>query len=268
MNSENLRLMAYWIIQRELLRTSPREVTDKNINGYRYCNVRREDDRGTKALASGWRTTYTDNPKVAAIMALARLLNRPSTYRLIDTVGGPLAPQEWVPLLKNQTGPVFGSAYLVTTCGARGVSKIDWVYRIFQELLSLDLRAGDCEKLYRHIASVYGMGSFLSAQVVADAKFTEFYRGLPDFSSFAKIGPGSSQGLKYLGLGGTDSGFINDLTLVNESLYSLGVWADIGFAPSMQDLQNCLCEFSKFFRITHNLPGRRRPYKPTLTEGV
>ena len=76
--------------------------------------------------------------------------------------------------------------------------------------------------------------------------------------------PGSKKGLEY----------IFDRP-INEKNYQYHMEALMAALPDdiramklhAQDLQNCLCEFSKYWRYIHKVPGRKRIYHGTSTMG-
>ena len=66
--SENIQQLQQFIIERENIRLrkeagDPRPwTTDPILAAKSFCNVRREDDRGTKWLATNWRESHQDDP--------------------------------------------------------------------------------------------------------------------------------------------------------------------------------------------------------------
>jgi hypothetical protein len=100
------------------------------------------------------------------------------------------------------------------------------------------------------------MGSFMAAQVVADLKNTKFLGDAEDYWSWAAPGPGSLNGLEAC-IGRR----VVNVAQFNIEINALYARIKPYLKPHvpmlhMQDLQNCLCEFSKFERT---LWGRGRP---------
>jgi alpha-glutamyl/putrescinyl thymine pyrophosphorylase clade 1 len=105
--------------------------------------------------------------------------------------------------------------------------------------------------------TVKGLGSFLCGQIIADLKNDRYLVGAPDWHTFSVIGPGSKKGLDILFNGGTTSvNYQPRLLELQDSLPEEIHRMEI----HNQDLQNCLCEFSKYHRYLHNEEGRRRYY--------
>jgi hypothetical protein len=48
---------------------------DPVLQQFRFCNIRREDDRTTREIAALWREPYKAHPDVWFAMAVARLVN-------------------------------------------------------------------------------------------------------------------------------------------------------------------------------------------------
>lgn len=59
-------------------------TTDSIISGNRFCNVRREDDRVTRWVATHWRNDDLDNWFAMAVVRLA--INRIATMRDIVSI--------------------------------------------------------------------------------------------------------------------------------------------------------------------------------------
>jgi hypothetical protein len=78
-----LERMAYWIEEREAIRLkreageSKPWTQDPILLGYRFCNVRRMDDRVSRWLLENWYQPYLDHPSMLVNVALARFINNP-----------------------------------------------------------------------------------------------------------------------------------------------------------------------------------------------
>ena len=95
----------------------------------------------------------------------------------------------------------------------------------------------------------------MAGQIVADLKNDRYLADAEDWWTFAVMGPGSKKGLDYIFEGATTERNFTD------RLKALAVLTQ-GKIPNlhMQDLQNTLCEFSKYVRIKNGTRGRSRPY--------
>ncbi len=263
--------MVYWITEREEMRKRKElgvGVThdfrfgfsnDPYMGRVRYCNVRREDDAVTKWLAVNWR------PKHHAVweIVLARMINyTPSLQELNCSVvwdGGLPSVSHYLKERRRRGEKVFTSAYTISTCG-QSMDKIDYVMgvvdavRDFENNRVLPWEAPPepitLAGAHSWLTQINGLGSFLSAQVIADLKNTAGHslQDAPDWRTWAAPGPGSLRGLEaYFGARVTPSGFAPALAQA---------WEEVRprLSPDlhnlhMQDFQNCMCEFSKYIRV-------------------
>ena len=82
--------LLYWIHEREAARLrraagkSPPWTDDPILQEWSFCNVRREDDRVTRWIATNWRGPKCDDPDLWFAMVLARFVNLPETLAEID----------------------------------------------------------------------------------------------------------------------------------------------------------------------------------------
>lgn len=250
--------LVYWITEREKVRKNkesgkPRLWSDDPIfNCYHFCNVRREDDRGTKEIRAVVDSNELEWVQLPAVYTAARLLNNADSLQLLLSGG-------WAALKKHREmgGKVFHVAYVVSTCGQR-MDKLDYVARVVEHVVNLYIPSSSCEAAYLTLLSVDGLGTFLAAQIVADLKNDRYLADAPDFDTFSSMGPGSKKGLDHIfGGGTTNSNYERSMSLLEEELPPEIKAMNL----HRQDLQNCLCEFSKYIRYCDNLPGRRRAYR-------
>ena len=275
--------LSYWICARETMRLR-HAAGDKNYDyGYsddplmgsiRYCNVRREDDKVTKWLAQNWRPQYHEVWQIL----LARLINNvPTLARLRVLMEYPDALDSVRSHLKalRQDGPIFGSAYTVSTNG-HSMDKVDYIidrvvaparqvtpkmpYGLMPEAFgdqgaSITLASAN-EWL---VGMLNGVSTFMSGQIIADLKNTAGHplQNAPDWHTWAAPGPGSLRGLSaYWNRPISPAGFTAALR---------GAWEEVRpLLPvelhdlHMQDFQNCMCEFSKYMRAKNGGHVRNR----------
>ena len=258
MDKEMLDTFVYFVNERENVRirraagTLPSWTMNQILRDYHFCNIRREDDRGTKEIRAVVKAHDLHVTQLPATYTLARLLNSAASLdvALHEGIHG-------LKKLRDQSGAkIFNTAYVVSTAGER-IDKLDYVERLTKAVRDLDVPRTSLRKGFEALRTVSGLGSFLAGQVIADLKNDRYYdqHTTPDWYTFAVMGPGSKKGLDFIyGGGTTERNFearISGLDLVTS-----------GKIPSVhrQDLQNCLCEFSKYVRYQQGLPGRRRKY--------
>lgn len=233
---------------------------------FRFCNVRREDDRVTRWIAENYRVPFQDDPNVWFAMVVARLLNLPESLEAVkEAVLPKFNPAQFRRILhkrRDMGDKNFNAAYIVSTNG-RPMDKVDylilevltplWARRKYlaEELPTLPLVG-----IHSLLGQFNGMGSFMAAQVVADLKYVPQYTGTADWHTFAASGPGSRRGLnRVLGrdketpFGGEGSW----RALLAELRAALLPKLPKGLRDlHAQDVQNCLCEFDKYERIRNN----------------
>ena len=262
-------LLAYWINERENIRhlkymENFKPWSDDPIFQKTYfTNVHREDDKVTKFIRK-WvqEERGKDASQVVFNLIACRLINWPDTiehmgyWNLFD-------PEMFKSIVLLKEGKVWGSAYIVSTCGQR-IDKVTYMAELLAEI-QYKLRddrhkispVQSCKEAHKYLLGVRGLSDFMAAQIVADIKHTPGM-GLcssPDFYTFAKPGPGSLRGLAwYFELDKVRKG---DFTsLINQVHEDLALDDDF----EMQDLQNCLCEFDKYMRIKNGTGRSKRLY--------
>lgn len=261
-----LSLFWYWIREREAIRLRKEAgddhpwSKDQILNTYHFCNVRREDDRGTKELRAVVRK-YLNGVSVEKFLpwayTLARLFNKSETLDLILRSDG-----EWweeLKCLQDSGIKIFHTAYLVSTCGM-SMSKVDYVYDLAKHVAKLSVPRTGLQAAHTVLMSINGLGSFMAGQVVADLRNDRYLTpaSVYEATHWSAWGPGSKKGLNLIFGPGTQPGTYQARIM---ELYKV-MPADINnMGIHAQDLQNCLCEFSKYIRHLDNLGGRNRYYE-------
>lgn len=274
-DSKPIERFVYWISERERIRKRKEAkktpfTQDPILRKYRFCSVKREDDRVTRWVATNWRRV--DDPYVWHAMIIARFINWPATLKYCEyPEPWPMRADNFSNRLKEMEScgsRIFTGAYIVSTNGATG-SKVDHVLRLFErswdDLHKKIHKQKTCQAFYETLRSVNGIGSFMAAQVVADVKYTDMLRKAPDWMDFVAPGPGSQRGLNRI-LGyelhaqWNNDSFQKALLQLRKDAAKL-----LPFVGTLhlQDLQNCLCEFDKYERVLHNQGKPRSTYHPS-----
>lgn len=256
LNEAKLDKFVYWVNERESIRYKREELKlpapwtdDPILQHHHFCNIRREDDRGTKELRALRVAMDLAMHKRPMYYAAARLFNYMPSVRDYFLLG----PQDLQERL-DAGEQVFHTAYVVSTCGQK-MDKIEYVDNLIKEVAKAYISNQSCRECFECLRKINGLGSFMAGQIVADLRHDQYLHYAPDWYTFAVMGPGSKKGMDILmGLGTTERNFMERLVFLKE--------ATKGRIPEleMQDLQNCLCEYSKFIRYLMNMPGRRRVY--------
>lgn len=254
MDKEMLDLFIYYVVERNNVYQRreagmPKPWTDDPIlQRHHFCNNRREDDRGTKEIRALMKT-IADIERLPCLYTMARMFNHWETVDRWLEGGVPLVKR-----YRNLGCKTFNTAYVVSTCG-ESMDKVDYVARVVHQVAEIYVPRTSCRDAFEALREVSGLGSFLAGQVVADLKNDRYLKGAPDWYTFSVMGPGSKKGLDFIfGPGTTERNFESRIS-------SLEVLCSGKIQPlHRQDLQNTLCEFSKFVRYQQGLPGRRRKY--------
>lgn len=260
----------YWIRERESIRLKrlagyPKPWTDDPIlQSYRFCNVRRMDDKVSDWLLQNWYQPYFNHKNMILAIALARFFNKPESLREIGfpTKYRPDHIKEVLRRLKEKE-TIFNGAYMVR--GNDGVDKISSVIDFYIQPLvdnppSID--STSMETSHRSLLGYYGWGSFMAGQVIADARWAiqgEWY----DKHTWAPIGPGSKRGINRfygrLPSAALPDSFITELTMLID-ICEAKLPESITSRLEAMDYQNCCCEFDKYERVLHSQGKPKQKY--------
>jgi hypothetical protein len=268
--NEAAETLFYWIRERELIRElkekgcPPEWTEDKVLQQYHFCNVHREDDRVTKELRKAVVSAQVPLQHLPFAYTLARLFNRASTLWVV--LAEIHAGRNWLPrvkALRANGGLIFHTAYVVSTCG-QSMDKLEYVDGVANAVKTADISRKSLRHAFEDLRKIDGLGSFLAGQVVADLKNDRYLEGVHDWHTWSCMGPGSKKGLEYI--------FDRPINEKNYQYHMEALMAALpddirGMKLHAQDLQNCLCEFSKYWRYINKVPGRKRIYHGTSTMG-
>jgi hypothetical protein len=280
------RLMSF-IIEREAIRlrvAANEPATDRGqwtrdpiLQQYRFCNVRREHDRVTRWISDNWRTPNATDPDLWFAMLVARFVNWPET---LAEIGYPVpwSSAKFMRVMgrrKENKLKCYGGAYMIRAdSGTPGRSTAEYqVIEMFDPMWArceeLRPRTGDTLNSYHMmLGQLFGLGSFMAAQIVADLKYVSPLREASDWWTFAASGPGSRRGLNRVLDRPKDAPWTEEnwrTELGRLQIIVADRWDEATMGPPIhaQDLQNCLCEIDKYERVRLG-EGRLR----TLYKGV
>lgn len=162
--------------------------------------------------------------------------------------------------------PVFTNAYLVfPQSSVRGTDKLESIIELTKRLFtpgSPDDVVPDFERAttqaerFATLRRNKGVADFMSMQVLTDWGYTP-HCGEDREDEFVVPGPGARKGAAELGLTGEEA--------VSWALKAVRRMEDgprlEGRPPSLMDVQNCLCEFSKYARFARSA-SQPQPYSP------
>jgi hypothetical protein len=247
---------------------------DPILRAYRFCNVYRELDRVTLWIANHWRGPYAQYEHLWFAMVIARLVNRPETLALLACPGR-WNKKQFLSIMhaRQEAGEkTFGSAYIVST-GGKAMNKAEYLAQYVLDPLwkareiIRPRRLDSLHQFFSRLTAYDGLGSFMAAQIVADMKYVDPLVHAIDWWTFASSGPGSRRGMSYVM--GKDPRTISWREKEwREALSELSVLvrpvAKHEGLPRLhnQDLQNCLCEFSKYARTVNGTGRPKQKFIP------
>jgi len=258
LNPKLLEEMRYWMEERQKIHDRkeanlPKPWSkDPIFQTYKFCNVKREDDKVTKWFAANWRNKeHWDHPNFIPSIMFGRTINWPDTLEFIGF------PYDWsldayckkLDAYQARGNKVYTAAYMVTA-GPPGVRKNLWVSTnadtYFKNPPKIDPKS--IQKSWEIIiAGKYPcVGPFIAGQIIADLKQTSVLSNANDWQDWAALGPGSARGLNRL-----HGRPLSDLIPQTKGLKEMmEVKKELGRIDlCLQDVQNCLCEFDKYERV-------------------
>jgi len=258
-----------WSIHQKRLKGLPPPWTDDYaLQTYRFCQVRREDDRVTRWIHENWLRPHADDPDLWHAMCVARMFNR---IESLEECGW---PEPWgrrgtkflqTALDRKRRGDkVFTAAYTLVGGGYvryggaqmtllehhRAILDKAWVKRKVAAPCASDTLAAAYDK----IVMLHGFGGFMAAQVIADVKWGNVLRSASDFDEFVVMGPGSARGLARLcgrepstnWRGGEADWYA---TLLNARKATLPKLPKALRNLDAQNIEHGLCELDKWCRV-------------------
>lgn len=256
---------------------SMKSVPNPIIEKYRFCNIRRNDDRVTRWVHKYYMNRWRQHEHVWFALLVARLFNNEETLATIAEHVIPFNPAGMKRTLHARADmgkKNFNAAYIVSTNGL-AMNKVDYVVdkllcpawdRRKEITAALD-KATTLAEAHVIMMGLKGCASFMAAQVLADLKYLK-PKKWADFDTFVASGPGSKRGLnRVMQAGRVNDGWKEDLFLAtllelrektNKRLARIP-----GIGPlTAQDIQNCLCEFDKYERARTGEGEPKQLYKP------
>ena len=262
----NKSKLVYWINERENIRRckeagfSAPWSEDPVFQKTYFCNVRREDDKVTRFIRNYY-GIENQAMNTAFNMLIARLVNKPSSLMIM---GWPF--YQWDSRDRDNFLDVmskkgtWGSAYIVSTNG-RAMPKHEYICELLtaalEQIPSVPLTS-TLGAAHTALMAIHGLGSFMAAQIVADCKNTNGcpLQHAPDWWSWSAHGPGSLRGASwFLDRKVTPSTWNRDMYEIRGFLDKVGIQTICA-----QDIQNCLCEFDKYMRVSTGTGRSKRNY--------
>lgn len=258
----------------------------------RFTNIYRELDPGTQYVIN--EILEIDAPKPDKIFntMLYRLIGRSEThaalgFQRLASFDSDHLEKSLKNMRSTKDKPLFTAAYMVSAYTKMGSKdKIENVSRLFaqlhQEFYNFYNRIELCRNpsdVYDVLRSAYGFGNFLAYQVLVDLLYPlEIYNKAPllpySHDDWASAGPGAKRGITMLLKEHVKVDnlsvmcwlrYIQDLEFNRLGLDfpyltdNQGKSIDI----SLANIQNCLCEFHKYVKISEGTGRGRRRFTPS-----
>lgn len=257
-------------------------TTDPILAGRKFTNVFRVLDPGSQFVLTD---LDSDNPlDTLARLFLYRYTNLPATWMHVREVLGryptyaDIVEQERlvgiINVYRDAGAKVFSGAYVILPQPNRPGDKVAqavelaarWTYLHGEDFLAMPRMP---EGRFELLRSEYGVGRFMAMQILTDWGYTQ-HALYDDENTFIKPGPGCVKGAKALAPTWRVEQTLewcreqvlalSDCPTVELSDYDGPRWR----VPSLMDIQNTLCEFSKYHRFQQRAtqPDAYRPAHP------
>lgn len=239
--------------------------SDPILQRNKFTNVFRVLDTGSQFLLR----ELLNEPGITAADALGRsflyrMTNLPTAwqyslrqrgrYPRVTDFGNDLAT-DWCALRDGGT-QVFSGAYTIMPLpGVKGFDKVWEVVgmarRAFHpnfpgNVVDAFLQADSMQERFQVLKGIPAVGDFLAMQVLTDFGYSPFGHH-QDEDEFVVAGPGARKGAKEIF---PDQDALETIRWAHREVHALPDCPEVmGRKPSMMDIQNTLCEFSKYARF-------------------
>lgn len=275
----------FWVEEREHIRQAkeagrPRPWTAHNIlHKYRFCNVRREDDRVTIWIRKHIREQFDNHPLLWFMLCIARQINWPPTLReLMEGDGWPdhqrFHPFDLAAALRHrkaQGKKVYTGAYVISAPHQKGGNKQDYIGQVVlgdlwdrREVFRKYLRAEPTMRgMHELLMRSHGWGTFMAYQAVVDMRWTNIFGADPDDAYiWAAAGPGTIRGLNRLHGRALKFALPQGQALKEMlAIYKI-LKKETGVDVDLSDVPNALCETDKYLRVKNGEGTPRTLYVP------
>ena len=277
----------HWTREREAIRVrkeggDPFPWTDDPILAtYRFCCVRREDDRVTRWVRKNLRERFTGHSALWWMLCASRVVNWPdSLAELIATPGAwpshdDFTPQRMGEVLQARADrgeKVWTGAYVITAPSEKGAKKAQfvadvtlgkiWASRASFEGVFARHTPPTMRDVHQELMQFDGWGPFMAYQAVVDMRFTPLLAGAVDIDTWAAAGPGTIRGLNRLH--GRPTDFALPQSRAMEEIRTIFALTEekTGVAIDLSDVPNMLCETDKYLRVMLGEGKPRALYVP------
>ena len=285
-NPHAIDVAFHWIRERERIRIKkergeqPPYTDDPILRDWRFCNVRREDDRVTRWIAANIRRPFSHHPALWFMLGIGRWINWPDTLAALiaSETAWPSSPAfscvalgEALQTRMDSGEKTFGGAYKIDAPKTKGQSKAAYVAE--------DVLAplwDDSDRFARHFAQKPSLrethyliknryahwGHFMTYQAVVDMRFTPLLRRAPDVRTWCAAGPGTMRGLNRLASRAVNRVLDQHVALRELTGLYERIELETGVSVDLSDVPNICCEVDKYLRVTNGEGTTRAKYVP------
>lgn len=260
-------------------------TNDPVLQKYKFTNIHREHDRVSQWLNDKVMRPCAGRHDLWFIMLICRLINWPPTLqRMIDDGvlfrdAADFNIQDFsdsIERFREDAGKVYSGAYMVypTKMDPGGVKSLALGKHIIAPVLN---RKDEIEhELYRtdrevsielfvnQMSRCFGISTFMAGQVAADLTYVNGpLCEACDLYDYAPMGPGSQRGLNYLhGRTAYANWKQPEFNKALKIIFNL-VIKELGICTlTLHDVQNIMCEFSKYCKAVLGEGKPKSTYQP------
>lgn len=287
----NIRPLIYFVKEREAIRRKKLEgspapwTKDLILQTYRFCNIRRSDDRvsswliknvlteqniqydlGSFLMFSAWCRWVNWPPTIAAVMAEGfypkKRIDWVKLGRFVDKIKGKKWTGAYMIVAPRKSKQKKGLFVAETVIQKSMGEVIPRLVTLFDSSVSPPPHR---EAVWNMLREHNFFGGFMAGQIVADWGYTSLLRGAPDTFTWAPQGPGSRRGFNRL-IGGLIKAKVPqelwDKRLVEWRMKVIAALGSEYVNLTMMDVQNQLCEVDKYLRVKNGEGRPRAKYRP------
>ena len=293
-NVDTMAGLLYFVWEREAIRLArendmPREqwTADPILRKYKFTNIHRRHDRVSQWVIKEIINLNLKHRDLWFALLVARLINWPPTLdRLLYEEVIPCVAEDFDGKLFSKViedykkiapgGKVYSGAYMIYPTkmdkgGHKSAAIAKYILgdavRHAHGVRDIIFSAGELPSIacfVHELSKCFGISTFIAGQVAADLTYARGHLlEAEDLDTYAPIGPGSSRGLNYL-LGRkpfaswTQEAFNGWLMRINQDIKKELLIKDL----TLHDVQNVMCEYSKYCRVVLGEGIPKTLYKP------
>jgi len=276
--------------KKDIEQRDPPWTEDQILKNFKFTNVFREQDRGTRFVTDYIFEHCKDRKTLMFNVFVYRIFNKIETFLAHGVINAESYNKEEIITLLRKVAEdvtVFTNAFVVSGYPfIPGADKIERVANIFEFAIKTHMQMEDsqydciCQDMrsaYNWFLSINGVGPFLAYQMAVDLSYSPMVGFNEQY--FVIDGPGAKRGLRRL----FPEWEIKRLGYENLNTWlalKSGMWLSedaainidelFKYRPehimTVMDIENCLCEFSKYSKAVE-MSGRPRN-KYNQVEGV